>query len=199
MEVYNGVGVAISTSFLNFGIGHTPRWITAITLRLTKALAVLTLNGSLGSSVRVHRDSETTERRYGAHLAYKGSTSNRHNEVRCWKPVLSRVGIAALRAELQHRLNCDPKDLEFLPDVLLRHGFAQTLNQEPCASVLGQTIGVKGHTLACFDGPQHPDRGPEAVGSVGYKDELVALYSSTAISPSLLLEPLEEGPGVLYT
>ena len=104
---------------------------------------------------------ETTERRYGAHLAYKGSTSNRHNEVRCWKPVLSRVGMAALRAELQHRLNCDPKDLEFLPDILFNRGFAQTLNQELCAAVLAQT-GVTRHPLACFDAPQHPDSGPEA-------------------------------------
>jgi hypothetical protein len=80
--------------------GHTPRWITAITHRVTEALAVLTLNGSLGCSVRVHRDSETAERRYGAHLVVKGSTIYRHNEVRCWKPVLSRIGIsAALRAE----------------------------------------------------------------------------------------------------
>ena len=75
---------------------------------------------------------------------------------------------------MQRRLKCDPKDLEFLPDVLFRHGFAQTLNQEPCAAVLGLIIGVKRHAIAYFDGPQHPDLGPEAVGSVGYKDELVS-------------------------
>ena len=64
-------------------------------------------------------------------------------------------------AELQYRLNCDPKDLEFLPDILFNRGFAQTLNQELCAAVLAQT-GVTRHTLACFDAPQHPDSGPEA-------------------------------------
>jgi len=65
-------------------------------LCVTEVLTVLKLNGSLGSSVLVHHDSETTEQRYGAHLADKGSTSYCHNEVRYRKPVLSRFGIAAL-------------------------------------------------------------------------------------------------------
>ena len=36
--------------------GHTFRWIAAITFGVTQQLAVLTLNGSLWSSVPVHRD-----------------------------------------------------------------------------------------------------------------------------------------------
>ena len=51
--------------------GHAPRGITAITLRVTEALAVFALYGSFGSLIRFNCHSETTERSQTAYLADK--------------------------------------------------------------------------------------------------------------------------------
>ena len=145
--------------------GHARRGIIAITLCITEALAVFAQYGSLGSLICLNCHSETTESYETAHLADKGPTSNRHYEVRCGEHVLCRVGMTALRAELQHRLNRNSEDFQLLLNILLGQVLDETFNKESSTPVFWQAVGMESHTLACIDRPQHLHLGREAVGS----------------------------------
>jgi hypothetical protein len=132
---------------------HTSWRVTTIMLHMTKALAVFALYGSLGSPVCIDCHSETTERRQSTHLANKGPTSYSHYEVWCGEPVLSRIMIAALRAELLHRMNQNSEDFQLLPNILLRHVLAKSLNQKSSAPVFWQAVGVECHSPTWFHVP----------------------------------------------
>ena len=85
---------------------------------------------------------------------------------------LSFAGSGSRRCErsfLQHRLNRNFEDFQLLPDLLLGHVLAGTIDQEPNPPVYWQAVGVEAR-------PQQPNRDPEAVGSVRYQDELVAQH-----------------------
>ena len=106
------VRIAVGTSFLFVchralsirnewaSTGHTSRRVTTITLRVTKAQAVFALCGFLRIPISIDYHSENTQRRKSTHLANTSPASYRNYEVRCGEPVLSRIGIAALRVEL---------------------------------------------------------------------------------------------------
>ena len=68
--------------------------------------------------------------------------------MRCEEPVLCRVRIAALQAGLQHRLNRNSEYFQLLPNVLLGHFLAETLDHESTAQVLRQAVGVESHIIA---------------------------------------------------
>jgi hypothetical protein len=65
-------------------------------------------------------------------------------------------------------------DFQFFPNVLLWHGFAKSLYQEPNALVLWQAVGVGSHTLAWVDQPHKLFTDHEVVSNVKYKDEHVS-------------------------
>ena len=157
---------------------HAPRGITTIMLRVTEALAVFTLYRLLGSLISFNCHSLTTERRQSTHIADKWPASDRHYEVRCWEPVICRIGMEALRAEPQLRLNQNSGDFQLLPDILLGHVLAETLDQESSAPDLRQ-VWKATPLLASVD---------LCTLTVALK-QLAVLGTRTSLSPCILALP----------
>ena len=113
--------------------------------------------------VRLHRDPQTAELGERAHSGHLRISDHRYNKVVGGRTVLGRILVAAPGTELQDSLDTNVQKIQLLPDDALRHFFAQILHQQPHATVLRKSEGVKTHTFSSVKGPQRADRGSEAV------------------------------------
>jgi len=105
-----------------------PGRVSAVTLRVSEALAAFALQGTLWSHVRHHRHSQTAEFGDRSHLGHFRPPRHGYNEVGDERSVLGWVLVATAGTQLYDCLDINVQGFQVLPDDALRHSPAHVLH-----------------------------------------------------------------------
>ena len=149
--------------------------VSAVSLRVSKALAALALQLAFRVHVRFHRHSHAAEFGERSHFQHLRYSRHWYIEVTGGSAVLNGVLVATTGTQLRDSLDKNVQEFELLPDEALRHTSTQILYRKPHTAVLRDCEGVETHTLLSIEGPQCADSGSEPVGGWWDDHQILAL------------------------